>query len=1205
MKRQILLEYSNADFKKWANDSELVARFRELKSRIPAGKPEADIGFWIKNKQPEDLARFLDELVRQAAEKTAKRDKAREGARLIYDKNGWRCYHVTSYEAAAHLGRGTRWCITGRYEGHESRGQYYFNSYLESNYKAYYFLFQDNFKGAGKFPDNKWAICIHKYDDGCDIWQADDKQISVILREVPSDIPEIPQVGAGRMFKIEDGVVQGSFDRVRLDGLEGQDIGQVVVALGAHTIGDNAFTFRRGLDGTLSTDGLSSIGKIAFASTALTDVNIAKDTTYVGEKCFKGCKSLDYLQWDSTAPILNETFAACTSLNVIDFYSMPSDIAANAFANCPGIDKIFLPCSLADCPENIRKVFESLESQPEIRERFRSWDTSLEEDIRDAVTQTSLGQMVKLVDVYKNDQAREACRRAAALDKSFSNLGDIDLHNSDYRVAKSLAEVKSTPYYNIRVVLPVGTVTTSSGFDVNYPVLVLRTQYGAECGSGYSDLSIEVGGQFKYIDALTHDQLIRFAWKHGAIFIVEEREIDPKLRKERQSNLGAYPRRYDRKFFDGDGDADAADSAIKIGYADGPTVNDAVLPRMISFQQGLGNIRYKNFEKTLNAATHALRKERQRLLNLQRTDSDKWPHLELRLAELEGSLNALKDIKAKLRYFESAVDLLTAGLQDINGVVSPNRDRSLGSYIKLNRARAAANDEYNDALKDWDQAKAIDFLDTKVRRVGEVVNYITQVAATLERRVEAQARAEDDLETTKERFNNAKADLINTLNMQIEKASAEVDDYNKQIQDLLKKVKTKRNQLGLKEDIRDAVGKNGVSLTKALDQHNSKYSGNWYDSETDDQGRKIDYHRSEYVPITPEEAFKIVKGTDDGYKRVKAVLPVNGKSRLVALARNMHEPVYGSDMLVPDYMNFTTPKGVITGNTNQMLNSSEGLMHILKLAHEYGGLWKATLVPRDSETAAKRAQNPESPNFEDSAFDFPRGSNKEITKRHNATPYGNFDKGSFKRRMDSYSSDLKTVRLHIERATQNLEAAKQLDDNAMPPRENRMAAAQWGIVHYTEELEAITGRLVWIMEDLMAYKNEAARRRYYDSEKQLQQNIGTYKSITKKRAKAITRRRSAETTLDGIVNAQPGDWVSTEFDLYDISVEFRRAQKAVKLAEKKVMESRADLENFEDLKPSLPRMSQQEINDLFRKVNDRMAEYMELEAEMNDFLGKE
>lgn len=120
---------------------ELFDKFMGVRQRLQP--PQNDMSYWIK--QPvEELETFMSALESGEIKSKSqqKRDQRVEGADLIFNQNGWKVYHITTYEAAKQLGSGTTWCITGRYHGAESQGKHYFNQYIR-DYKlnGYYFIF--------------------------------------------------------------------------------------------------------------------------------------------------------------------------------------------------------------------------------------------------------------------------------------------------------------------------------------------------------------------------------------------------------------------------------------------------------------------------------------------------------------------------------------------------------------------------------------------------------------------------------------------------------------------------------------------------------------------------------------------------------------------------------------------------------------------------------------------------------------------------------------------------------------------------------------------------------------------------------------------------------------------------------------------------------------------------------------------------------
>lgn len=120
-------------------------------------------------KDPDEVKDYIDNFKSNA---DIRKSKKSEGAELIYKDNLWKVYRITTYPAAQLYGSGTTWCITGRYDGHESRGEEYFNKYID-DYDldgGYYFYIKN---------DGKTKFCLLRKNDGRihSIWNAADEQL--------------------------------------------------------------------------------------------------------------------------------------------------------------------------------------------------------------------------------------------------------------------------------------------------------------------------------------------------------------------------------------------------------------------------------------------------------------------------------------------------------------------------------------------------------------------------------------------------------------------------------------------------------------------------------------------------------------------------------------------------------------------------------------------------------------------------------------------------------------------------------------------------------------------------------------------------------------------------------------------------------------------------------------------------------------------
>ena len=197
-------------FRKWCNDDSLYNWFLALRKRLAnleVGyyKKADDIYWWMKHRTPIDLFNYLDEVQHSPTKKERERS-AKEGAKLLYDANGWKVYEITTYEASVKYGKGTTWCISGEngYEGYD-----YFSDYAGSGDKIYFYI-----KG-----DDKWAVIV----DGSywTIFDALDNKVA--------SIPGAPQVeGLPDVSKFKDEVVRAV---VQLYKVNPSDIENIVNAL--------------------------------------------------------------------------------------------------------------------------------------------------------------------------------------------------------------------------------------------------------------------------------------------------------------------------------------------------------------------------------------------------------------------------------------------------------------------------------------------------------------------------------------------------------------------------------------------------------------------------------------------------------------------------------------------------------------------------------------------------------------------------------------------------------------------------------------------------------------------------------------------------------------------------------------------------------------------------------------------------------------
>lgn len=169
---QTLLEYNRKDLRNWAGE-ELAAKFFENRSKYPA--PYNNLDYWISRSTPQDLEAYMNNYV----SKNQKRKEEMAGADKLYDDGRWLVVHCKTYDAMKYYGKGTKWCIAGNYPGHETRGQYYFDSYMQERYTGYY-VYIDR---EGRSGYDKWCVCPLQSNPlyECDIWDAPDRTVSSII----------------------------------------------------------------------------------------------------------------------------------------------------------------------------------------------------------------------------------------------------------------------------------------------------------------------------------------------------------------------------------------------------------------------------------------------------------------------------------------------------------------------------------------------------------------------------------------------------------------------------------------------------------------------------------------------------------------------------------------------------------------------------------------------------------------------------------------------------------------------------------------------------------------------------------------------------------------------------------------------------------------------------------------------------------------
>ena len=176
------------DLKKYLGD-DLYNDYMKIRNKIPKDQNDYKDFQKLKNLPIKDVQSFVNNFQSE----TDKRKEAKKGGKEIYNDSDWTVIRITTYPAAKYYGSGTKWCITGRYPGHEELGPQYFQDYIEDNVLdgGYYFCIDKH------NPNRKYCILRYENGDIHSIWDATDSEIQDVDKsEAPDDLPlSIPYKG--------------------------------------------------------------------------------------------------------------------------------------------------------------------------------------------------------------------------------------------------------------------------------------------------------------------------------------------------------------------------------------------------------------------------------------------------------------------------------------------------------------------------------------------------------------------------------------------------------------------------------------------------------------------------------------------------------------------------------------------------------------------------------------------------------------------------------------------------------------------------------------------------------------------------------------------------------------------------------------------------------------------------------------------------
>lgn len=185
-------EKDKEDLKKHLGD-DLYNDYMKIRDKISKDDNDYKDFQKLKKLPIEDVKSFIDNFQSE----TEKRKEAKKGAKKIYDDGDWLVYRITTYPAAQYYGKNTKWCITGRYPGHEGRGEEYFNDYIDDNNLdgGYYFYLNK------KDPSDKYCVLQTQDGDIHSVWDATDTYRGNTVDKIKVELPTVPGVNLNKYNK--------------------------------------------------------------------------------------------------------------------------------------------------------------------------------------------------------------------------------------------------------------------------------------------------------------------------------------------------------------------------------------------------------------------------------------------------------------------------------------------------------------------------------------------------------------------------------------------------------------------------------------------------------------------------------------------------------------------------------------------------------------------------------------------------------------------------------------------------------------------------------------------------------------------------------------------------------------------------------------------------------------------------------------------
>ena len=137
-------------------------------------------------------------------------------------------------------------------------------------------------------------------------------------------------------------------------GAFNENVKNVILPESLTSIGDNAFTYCRGLTSITIPDSVTSIGYRAFhACSGLTSITIPDSVTSIGHEAFSGCSKLtSVIIGNGVTSIGDSAFESCFNLASITIPDSVTSIGSSTFSGCKSLTSITIPDSVTSIGES-------------------------------------------------------------------------------------------------------------------------------------------------------------------------------------------------------------------------------------------------------------------------------------------------------------------------------------------------------------------------------------------------------------------------------------------------------------------------------------------------------------------------------------------------------------------------------------------------------------------------------------------------------------------------------------------------------------------------------------------------------------------------------------------------------------------------------------------------------------------------------------